>query len=106
LTEVQLTQLRDFKPPSCQLFPILSGCPAGNGGEHFRRCGLVLPEVDKMDHDKTRFYQDEAAKCRRMAADENCGDAREYYEALERDFIKLAALEQGKPAPASRRPMA
>ncbi|CAN5225281.1 hypothetical protein BH11PSE4_BH11PSE4_19810 [soil metagenome] len=40
---------------------------------------------------KSQAYQAEAEKYRRMAAQESCPDAREYYEALQRDYIKLAA---------------
>ena len=40
---------------------------------------------------KSESYQAEAEKCRRMAAQESCPDAREYYEALQRDYMKLAA---------------
>jgi hypothetical protein len=49
-----------------------------------------------MTDDKSQFYQSEAEKFRRMAASATCPDAREYYEALERDFIKLAAAELRK----------
>lgn len=46
-----------------------------------------------MTSGKLQFYTTEAEKCRRLAADESCADAREYYEALGRDYVKLAALE-------------
>jgi hypothetical protein len=44
-----------------------------------------------MSDGKSSQYEAEAEKCRRLAADEACADAREYYEALRRDYIKLAA---------------
>lgn len=51
-----------------------------------------------MDHDKSQFYRSEAEKIGRMAVSATCPDAREYYEALQRDFIKLAAAELRKQA--------
>ena len=50
---------------------------------------------------KSESYQAEAEKCRRMAAQESCPDAREYYEALQRDYMKLAAkaLHEGEALP-------
>lgn len=45
--------------------------------------------------DRLKSYRAEAEKCRLMAAQESCPDAREYYEALQRDYIKLAARELG-----------
>jgi hypothetical protein len=51
-----------------------------------------------MTEDKSQFYRNEAEKFRRMAVSATCPDAREYYEALERDFIKLAAAELRKHA--------
>jgi hypothetical protein len=44
-----------------------------------------------MTANKSQFYHSEAEKFRRMAVSATCPDAREYYQALERDFIKLAA---------------
>ena len=44
-----------------------------------------------MTTDKVEFYNAEAKRCAHLAARENCPDAREYYEALHRDFVKLAA---------------
>jgi hypothetical protein len=49
-----------------------------------------------MTDDKLQLYKAEADRCRQLAADESCADAREYYEALERDYIKLGALEMQK----------
>jgi hypothetical protein len=40
------------------------------------------------------YYRAEAERCRRLAANEASEDAREYYEALERDYLKLAAAMQ------------
>jgi hypothetical protein len=49
-----------------------------------------------MTDDKSQLYRSEAEKFRRMAVSATCPDAREYYEALERDFIKLEAAELRK----------
>jgi hypothetical protein len=54
-----------------------------------------LAGIDMTDN-KSQFYRAEAEKFRRMAVSATCPDAREYYEALERDFIKLAAAELRK----------
>ncbi|MDB5501943.1 MAG: hypothetical protein JWR89_1845 [Tardiphaga sp.] len=43
-----------------------------------------------MQDDPAKHYQAEAEKCQRLATDATCPDAREYYEALRRDYIKLA----------------
>ena len=42
---------------------------------------------------KSKLYRQEAEKCRNMAEQESCPDAREYYEALQRDYLKLASKE-------------
>lgn len=49
-----------------------------------------------MTDSKIQKYRDEADKCLRLAADESCPDAREYYEALRRDYIKLIDAELGR----------
>jgi hypothetical protein len=46
-----------------------------------------------MTTDKSKLYREEAEKCRAMAAQANCPDAREYYEGLQRDYVKLASRE-------------
>lgn len=52
---------------------------------------------------KLTSYKAEAEKCRLLAAQESCPDAREYYEALQRDYIKLAskALHQQDAVPST-----
>ncbi|UZE51692.1 hypothetical protein [Rhodopseudomonas sp. P2A-2r] len=46
-----------------------------------------------MTTDKSELYREEAEKYRTMAEQESCPDAREYYEALQRDYVKLASRE-------------
>jgi hypothetical protein len=46
-----------------------------------------------MTDSKAQRYRDEADRCRQLAASESCPDAREYYEALSRDYVKLAEAE-------------
>lgn len=46
-----------------------------------------------MTESRVQRYRHEADKCRRLAAEESCPDAREYYEALYRDYIKLVDAE-------------
>jgi hypothetical protein len=46
-----------------------------------------------MTDNKSLLYHNEAEKFRRKAVVETCPDAREYYEAMQRDFIKLAVAE-------------
>jgi hypothetical protein len=50
-------------------------------------------EANAMTTDKSRLYREEAEKYRNKAVQESCPDAREYYEALHRDFVKLASKE-------------
>jgi hypothetical protein len=52
---------------------------------------------------KLKSYEAEAEKCRLLAAHESCPYAREYYEALQRDYIKLAskALHEQDAAPSA-----
>lgn len=47
------------------------------------------------------LYEAEAEKFRLMAVQEDCPDAREYYEALQRDYIKLARGARHAPNNAS-----
>ncbi len=50
-----------------------------------------------MNDNKPQFYRSEAEKFRRMAVAETLRrGAREYYEALEHDFINLASAEKRK----------
>jgi nitrate reductase beta subunit len=55
---------------------------------------------DHIMNSKSQIYQVEAEKCRHMAAQESCPDAREYYEALQRDYLKLASKAQQERDPA------
>jgi hypothetical protein len=48
--------------------------------------------------DKATNYRARAEEFRVMALEQTSEDAREYYEALERDFLKLAAREETKVA--------
>jgi len=61
--------------------------------ERFVSWAVVEGEASAMTSDKSKRYEREAEKCRSMAAQETCPDAREYYEALQRDYIKLASKE-------------
>lgn len=40
---------------------------------------------------KATQYLSEAKRCQRLAREEACDEAREYYEALARDYAKLAS---------------
>ena len=51
-----------------------------------------------MPDNNIKSYQAEAEKYRLLAERESCPDAREYYEALQRDYIKLAAKALGERA--------
>jgi hypothetical protein len=73
-----------------------AACHQPINNEHFFAPAVALAEADMMTTEKLQFYTTEAEKCRRLAADESCADAREYYEALGRDYAKLAALEAQK----------
>jgi hypothetical protein len=65
----------------------------GSTPQRFAGSLVVFAEAEAMTSDKSKLYHQEAEKCRSMAAQESCPDAREYYEALQRDYVKLASKE-------------
>ncbi len=80
----------DYVPSESDLFP-------EENNERLAAVTVVNAEANVMTS-RSESYQAEAEKCRLMAAQESCPDAREYYEALQRDYIKLAsrALDEQK----------